>query len=89
LGRESWSRRLPRNVTALVCAALREHRGADERHLDPVCRIVVGEGREAGGFRHHETECGFCSQECLRRFLDAPDADTRRKAPPLPIACVA
>jgi adenylate cyclase len=77
---ESRGQSLVRNVTAPVAvfAALREDRSVDERHLDPVCRMVVAEGREAGRLRHHETEYRFCSQECIRRFLDAPEAYTRR-----------
>jgi adenylate cyclase len=77
---ESRGESLVRNVTAPVAvfAASRENRSAGERHLDPVCRMVVAEGREAGRLRHDETEYRFCSQECLRRFLDAPDAYTRR-----------
>jgi adenylate cyclase len=73
---ESRGENLVRNVAAPVAvfAALRERRRRDERHLDPVCRMVVAEGREAGSLRHHETEYRFCSQECMRRFLDAPDA---------------
>jgi adenylate cyclase len=77
---ESRGESLVRNVSApiAVFAALRDDRSADERHLDPVCRMVVAEGREAGRLRHDETEYRFCSQECIRRFLDAPDAYTRR-----------
>jgi class 3 adenylate cyclase/YHS domain-containing protein len=77
---ESRGENVVRNVTApiAVFAALHEERTGHERHLDPVCRMVVAEGREAGRFRHHETEYRFCSQECIRRFLDAPDAYTRR-----------
>jgi YHS domain-containing protein len=61
-----------------VFAALREDRSADERHLDMVCRMVVAEDREAGGLRHYETQYRFCSQECIRCFLDDPRAYTRR-----------
>ncbi len=49
-------------------------RVAAERHVDPVCRMVVAEDREAGSFRHHETVYRFCSLECGRRFLANPDA---------------
>jgi adenylate cyclase len=77
---ESRGENVVRNVTAPVAvfAAVREDRNAGERHVDPVCRMVVAEGRETGRFRHHETEYRFCSQECIRRFLDAPEAYTRR-----------
>jgi len=77
---ESRGEKLVRNVPAPVAvfAALREYRSGDERHLDPVCRMVVAEGREEGTFRHRGTEYRFCSQGCIRRFLDDPDAYTRR-----------
>jgi adenylate cyclase len=76
---ESRGENVVRNVTAPVAvfAAIREDRSAGERYVDPVCRMVVAEGREAGRFRHHETEYRFCSQECIRRFLDAPDVTGR------------
>lgn len=77
---ESRGQERVRNVAApvTVFAALPEDRSEEERHLDPVCRMVVGEGREAGMVRHHGIEYRFCSQECIRRFLDDPDAYTHR-----------
>jgi adenylate cyclase len=65
-----------RNVAAPVSlfAALRDDRSSEARHLDPVCRMLVAEGREAGSFRHRGTLYRFCSLECGRRFLGDPDA---------------
>lgn len=76
---ESRGEKLVRNVAVPVAlfAALRDDTSEAESHIDPVCRMVVAEGREAGSFRHRETEYRFCSQGCLRRFLDDPHAYTR------------
>jgi adenylate cyclase len=65
-----------RNIAAPVAlfAAVRDERTGEARHLDPVCRMVVAEGREAGSFRHGDTRYRFCSLECARRFLRDPEA---------------
>lgn len=65
-----------RNVAAPVplFAAVGDERTSEARHLDPVCRMLVAEGREAGSFRHRGTLFRFCSLECARRFLRDPDA---------------
>jgi adenylate cyclase len=67
-----------RNVAAPVplFAAVRDERSSEARHLDPVCRMLVAEGREAGSFRHGGTLYRFCSLDCARRFLRDPDAYT-------------
>ena len=67
-----------RNVAVPVAlfAAVRDGRSAEARQLDPVCRMLVTEGREAGSFRHRGTLYRFCSLECARRFLRDPDAYT-------------
>jgi YHS domain-containing protein len=39
---------------------------------DPVCGAIVHEPPTAQ-VRHDGRELWFCSQECLRRFLDAPE----------------
>ena len=64
-----------RNVAAPVplFAAVPDERPDEARHIDPVCRMVVAEGREAGSFRHGDALYRFCSLECARRFLEAPD----------------
>jgi adenylate cyclase len=65
-----------RNVSAPVrlFAAVRDERTTEARHLDPVCRMLVAEGREAGSLRHRGTLYRFCSFECARRFLGDPEA---------------
>jgi adenylate cyclase len=67
-----------RNVTTPVplFAAVRDERSTEARHLDPVCRMLVAEGREAGSFRHDRALYRFCSLECARRFLENPEAYT-------------
>jgi adenylate cyclase len=73
---ESRGEHRMRNVTAPVplFAAVRDERTSEARHLDPVCRMLVAEGREAGSFRHNETLYRFCSRDCARRFLQDPEA---------------
>lgn len=73
---EARGERRVRNVTAAVSlfAAVPEREAPAESHIDPVCRMVVVEGREAGRLRHRETEYRFCSLECIGRFLENPDA---------------
>jgi adenylate cyclase len=67
-----------RNVAAPVAlfAAVRDARTSEARHLDPVCRMLVAEGREAGSLRHEGTLYRFCSLDCARRFLADPSAYT-------------
>ena len=67
-----------RNVAAAVplYAAVRDERSSETRHLDPVCHMLVAEGREAGSFRHSDTLYRFCSLDCARRLLQEPDAYT-------------
>jgi adenylate cyclase len=73
---ESRGERRVRNVSAAVSlfAAVPDQEAAAESHIDPVCRMVVADGREAGKLRHGETEYRFCSLECIGRFLGDPDA---------------
>jgi adenylate cyclase len=72
---ESRGEHRMRNVAAPVplFVALREDQGTEAGHLDPVCRMIVAEGREAGSFRHAGALYRFCSLECARRFLEDPD----------------
>jgi adenylate cyclase len=67
-----------RNVSALVpiYVAVAEQRSRAEHDIDPVCRMLVAEGREAGTLRHNETLYRFCSHDCARQFLRDPDAYT-------------
>lgn len=55
-------------------AAVRDSRANAARHMDPVCRMLVAEGREAGSLQHRGTVHRFCSLECARRFLQDPEA---------------
>jgi len=73
---ESRGEHRMRNVPAPVplFAAVRDDRTTETRHVDPVCRMVIAEGREAGSFRHEDALYRFCSLECARRFLQDPDA---------------
>jgi adenylate cyclase len=65
-----------RNVSAPVrlFVAIRGDRHGEQRHLDPVCRMLVAEGREAGSLRYRDAHYRFCSFECAGRFLRDPDA---------------
>ena len=75
---ESRGEHRMRNVIAPVplFAAVRDGRSTETRHLDPVCRMLVAEGREAGSFRHDGALYRFCSLECARRFLEDPGTYT-------------
>jgi adenylate cyclase len=57
-----------------VFAAILEDGGPAHRHVDPVCRMVVAEGREAGTISYEGTEFRFCSLGCIGRFAQAPEA---------------
>ena len=67
-----------RNVTEPVAlfAAIGRARDKEAHHLDPVCRMLVAEGREAGTLRHGDALHHFCSLDCARQFLRDPDAYT-------------
>ena len=76
---ESRGERSLRNVAAPVAlfAAVDAEAPATEHHLDPVCHMVVVEGREAGRVTYEDAEYRFCSLECIRRFADDPDCYLR------------
>jgi YHS domain-containing protein len=65
-----------RNVAVPVplFAAVLDKRSNEARHLDPVCRMLVAEDREAGSLHYEGTLYRFCSLECAGRFLRDPDA---------------
>jgi adenylate cyclase len=73
---ESRGEQRMRNVAAPVplFVAVPDERSDEARHLDPVCRMLIAEGREAGSFRHDGALYRFCSLECARRFLEDPEA---------------
>lgn len=41
--------------------------------LDPVCRMAVRRGVARGLIRHEGVEYGFCSLDCIARFVADPD----------------
>jgi adenylate cyclase len=73
---ESRGEQRMRNVTRPVplFAAVHNAHTREGHHLDPVCRMLVAEGREAGTLRHGEERYCFCSLDCARQFLQDPDA---------------
>jgi adenylate cyclase len=73
---ESRGEHRMRNVTAAVplFAAVSSDRDAQAHQVDPVCRMLIAEGREAGTLRHREELYCFCSLDCARQFLRDPDA---------------
>ena len=64
-----------RNVAAAVplFAAVVDQRSTHDHQIDPVCRMLVAEGREAGTLRHRDTVYCFCSFGCAEQFLRDPD----------------
>jgi Cu+-exporting ATPase len=44
-----------------------------EFHTDPVCKMKVVEGREAGRWDHQGTTYFFCNASCLQRFRAEPE----------------
>jgi adenylate cyclase len=67
-----------RNVAVPIplFAAVPDDRTGEAHHIDPVCRMLVAEGREAGTLRHRDALYRFCSLDCARQFLRDPDAYT-------------
>jgi adenylate cyclase len=57
-----------------VFAAMPEGAGPAHPHVDPVCQMVVTEGREAGIIHYGGTDYRFCSLGCIRRFAESPGA---------------
>jgi adenylate cyclase len=55
-------------------AAVRDRRGHHERHLDPVCQMVVVDGREAAVLKHEGVTYRFCSLACVERFARDPES---------------
>jgi adenylate cyclase len=68
-----------RNVAApvTVFAAELAERPSLPDQVDPVCRMMVAEGREAGRHRHRDVEYRFCSVECAHRFSADPESHLR------------
>ncbi len=47
--------------------------GLAESHVDPVCKMHVIEGREAGKWDYAGTTYYFCNANCLKRFQSDPE----------------
>jgi adenylate cyclase len=73
---ESRGEQRLRNVPAPVpvFAATVVGREPAQPDVDPVCRMVVAEGREVGTLHHQGTDYRFCSLRCIRLFAQTPDA---------------
>ena len=73
---ESRGEQRLRNVAAPVPVFAAALEGSEPAHrdVDPVCRMVVAEGREAGTIRHDDADYRFCSLRCIRLFAETPDA---------------
>jgi adenylate cyclase len=84
---ESRGEHRMRNVAAPVplFAAVRGAHTSEARHVDPVCRMLIAEGREAGSLRHEGTLHRFCSLDCARRFLQNPDVYAGRHSNDPPV----
>ena len=72
---ESRGEQRVRNVARPVelFAAVPKDVERHSRHLDPVCRMLVEEGQEAGSLQHGGSHYRFCSLECAGRFARDPD----------------
>jgi class 3 adenylate cyclase/YHS domain-containing protein len=68
-----------RNMPAPVAifAARPAQRSSLPDQVDPVCRMMVAQGREARVQEHDGVEYRFCSSECADRFASDPQAHLR------------
>ena len=73
---ESRGEQRLRNVPAPVPVFAATLEGSEPAHrdVDPVCRMVVAQGREVGTIRHRGADYRFCSLGCIGLFAEAPDA---------------
>lgn len=70
------------NVAAPVVVFAAYRNGTiDAARLDPVCRMMVSPGREAGELTHDGQSYCFCSLECAARFAASPLAYAGRGRP--------
>ena len=70
---EQRVRNVPSPVQLFAAVPTDARTGTGTRHLDPVCRMLVDEGQEAGTLQHRGSEYRFCSLECAGRFARDPD----------------
>ena len=54
--------------------------GMAKSHVDPVCKMHVIEGREAGKWEYKGTTYYFCNVSCLKRFQSDPELHLTGKA---------
>jgi class 3 adenylate cyclase/YHS domain-containing protein/DNA-binding transcriptional MerR regulator len=64
-------RGLAHDVEVFEVSAAMETQAA--RLVDPVCGMELGEGEEAARLSLENEERAFCSQQCLQRFVAAPE----------------
>jgi adenylate cyclase len=57
----------------LFAALSAEGQAPGEVEIDPVCRMAISPGSEAGRLVHEGTEYHFCSLDCVRAFAEAPE----------------
>ncbi len=50
-------------------------------HIDPVCKMVVREGSEAGKWEYKGTTYYFCNPNCLKRFMSEPERFLQGQSP--------
>ncbi len=50
-------------------------------HTDPVCKMKVIEGREAGKWDYKGETFYFCNQKCLQRFMSEPERFLQGQSP--------
>jgi len=60
--------------------------GLAKSHVDPVCKMHVIEGREAGKWEYNGKTYYFCSPRCLEQFKADPDLYLGLKPKPQPAA---
>jgi Cu+-exporting ATPase len=55
--------------------------GLQSSHIDPVCKMVVREGSEAGKWEYRGTTYYFCNPNCLKRFMSEPERFLQGQSP--------
>jgi P-type Cu+ transporter len=54
---------------------------APDSHIDPVCKMVVREGSEAGKWDYKGSTYYFCNPSCLKRFMSEPERFLQGQSP--------
>lgn len=63
-----------------VFRALRGEQRPERLPIDPVCRMAVDPGHEAGSLIHDGSEYHFCSLRCAESFARSPESYSARNA---------